>query len=62
MKKIIPMLIVSLAFFSTKSNAQLQKRNVLVSGNLADLNLTHGSGGAFNIGLCTCVYWCIPIP
>ena len=51
MKKIIPMLIVALAFFTTNSFAQIQKGNVLVGANLANLNLSLGGGGAFEINL-----------
>ena len=49
MKKIIYLLIILSAFFSTQSSAQIQKGNLLVGGDLANLNLTLGGGGAFQV-------------
>ena len=49
MKKIISLLIILSAFFSTQSSAQIQKGNLLVGGDLANLNLTLGGGGAFQV-------------
>lgn len=48
MKKICFILIVFLFLFSFNSNAQIQKGNVLVGGDIANLNLTLGGGGAFH--------------
>lgn len=47
MKKILVMLTLAAALFSTKTYAQIQKGNVLVGGDLANLQLTLGGGGAF---------------
>ena len=49
MKKIIGILTISLAFLSSTSNAQIQKGNILVGGDIANLNLTLGGGGAFQV-------------
>ncbi|HEY9341996.1 MAG TPA: hypothetical protein VIQ23_10465 [Hanamia sp.] len=49
MKRNIPMLIIALAFFTTKADAQIQKGNLLVGGDLANFNLTLGGGGAFQM-------------
>lgn len=46
MKKILPLLVI-LAIFSTKTDAQIQKGNVLIGADLANLNLILGGGGAF---------------
>lgn len=51
MKKIIPMLFIALAFFTTNSFAQIQKGNVLVGADLANLNLNFGGGGQFSVNL-----------
>lgn len=50
MKKMILLLIISTAFISTQSCAQIQKGNLLVGGDLANLNLTLG-GGTFNVNI-----------
>ena len=49
MKRNIPMLIIALAFFTTKADAQIQRGNLLVGGDLANFNLTLGGGGAFQM-------------
>ena len=49
MKRNILMLALALAFFATKSNAQIQKGNLLVGGDIANFNLTLGGGGAFQM-------------
>lgn len=51
MKKIIPMLIILLAIFSTKTYAQIQKGNVMMGADLANLNFVFGGGGAFQAQL-----------
>lgn len=47
MKKLIGILIITFAFYSNKSDAQLQRGNVLVGGDIANLNFDLGGGGAF---------------
>jgi len=47
MKKIFTILTVCLGFLTSKTNAQIQKGNILVGGDIANLNLTLGGGGAF---------------
>ncbi len=47
MKKTILILILSLTIFITKTDAQIQKGNILVGGDIAKLDLTLGGGGAF---------------
>lgn len=47
MKKIIGILIVYMAFFSTKSNAQIQKNNMFIGGDIAGFNLDLGGSGTF---------------
>lgn len=47
MKKLIGFLIIAFTFSSNKSNAQLERGNVMVGANIAKLNLDLGSGGAF---------------
>ena len=49
MKKIIGLVIICFAIFTTKTNAQIQKGNILVGGDLANLNLTLGGSGAFQV-------------
>ncbi|MEO5650633.1 MAG: hypothetical protein ABIR03_12015 [Ginsengibacter sp.] len=49
MKRIILMLMISIAFFTTKSDAQIQRGNFMIGGDLANLNLTLGGGGAFQV-------------
>ncbi len=49
MKKIIGFLIISMALFSNESSAQIQRGNLLVGGDLANLNLTLGGGGDFTV-------------
>ncbi len=45
------MLIILLAIFSTKTYAQIQKGNVMVGADLANLNFILGGGGAFQAQL-----------
>ncbi|MEO8719553.1 MAG: hypothetical protein ABI297_03325 [Ginsengibacter sp.] len=47
MKKFTIFLLITFIFCSHNSNAQIQKGNVLVGGDIANLNLNLGSGGAF---------------
>jgi hypothetical protein len=49
MKKLIGLVIICLTIFTTKTNAQIQKGNILVGGDLANLNLTLGGSGAFQV-------------
>jgi hypothetical protein len=49
MKRNILMLVLALAFFTTKSDAQIQRGNLLVGGDIANFNLTLGGGGAFQM-------------
>jgi hypothetical protein len=49
MKRNIPMLILAFAFFTTKTDAQIQRGNLLVGGDIANFNLTLGGGGAFQM-------------
>ncbi len=51
MKRIILILLVSLSIFVAKVNAQIQKGNILVGGDIANLDLTLGGGGAFQVDL-----------
>ncbi len=51
MKKIIGLFIIFVALFSAKANAQLQKGNFLVGGDIANFNFTLGGGGAFQATL-----------
>ena len=51
MKKITFMLLVSFLCFYSVSQAQIQKGNLLVGGDLANFNLTLGGGGAFQANL-----------
>ena len=45
------MLIFLLAIFSLKTNAQIQKGNVMIGADLANLNFIFGGGGAFQAQL-----------
>jgi len=47
MKKLIVMLLVTFTFCANKSNAQIERGNVLVGGDIANLRLDLGGGGAF---------------
>ena len=47
MKKLIGILILAASFISNKANAQIQKGNILVGGDIANFNLDLGGGGAF---------------
>lgn len=47
MKKLIGFLLIAFTFCSNKSNAQIERGNVFVGGDLANLNLDLGGGGAF---------------
>lgn len=49
MKRNIALLITALVFFTTKADAQIQRGNLLVGGDIANLNLTLGGGGAFQM-------------
>lgn len=49
MKKIIGLVIICFTIFTTKTSAQIQKGNILVGGDIANLNLTLGGGGAFQV-------------
>jgi hypothetical protein len=47
MKKFIGIIILALSFYSNKTNAQIERGNVFVGGDLANLNFDLGGGGAF---------------
>ncbi len=47
MKKLIGILIMAFSFCSNKSDAQIQRGNVLVGGDIANLKYDLGGGGAF---------------
>jgi hypothetical protein len=47
MKKLAGLIIIALLFNTYKSNAQIQRGNVLVGGDIAHFNLDLGGGGAF---------------
>jgi hypothetical protein len=47
MKKFIGIIIIAFTFCSNKSDAQIQRGNVLVGGDIANLNFDLGGGGAF---------------
>ena len=49
MKKIIGLVIICFTIFTTKTSAQIQKGNILVGGDIANLNLTLGGSGAFQV-------------
>lgn len=49
MKKLIGLVIICLSIFTTKTSAQIQKGNILVGGDIANLNLTLGGSGAFQV-------------
>jgi hypothetical protein len=49
MKKLIGFVIICLTIVTTKTNAQIQKGNILVGGDIANLNLTLGGSGAFQV-------------
>ena len=48
MKKTIGIFIICLSLFANKSHAQIQKGNLMVGGDLANLDFTLGGGGAFS--------------
>lgn len=47
MKKLIGIIILALSFYSNKTNAQIQRGNLLVGGDIAHFNYDLGGGGAF---------------
>ncbi|HXR83429.1 MAG TPA: hypothetical protein VN722_03910 [Hanamia sp.] len=47
MKKFIGIMILGLFFYSNKTNAQIQRGNLLVGGDIANFNFDLGGGGAF---------------
>jgi hypothetical protein len=49
MKKITLLLTIGLVFFVSATKAQIQRGNLLVGADIANLNLTLNSGGAFNM-------------
>lgn len=51
MKKVLSLLMVFSFFLLTKTQAQLQQGNILVGGDIANLNLTLGGGGYFTASL-----------
>src|SRR3954468_6608715 len=51
MKKISLLFTVSLLFFVSTTKAQIQRGNLLVGADLANLNLNLNSGGAFSLRL-----------
>jgi hypothetical protein len=59
MKKTITLLAIILATVVTSTNAQLQKGNVLVGGDLANFRLGLNSGGQFSMNLTPKAAWFI---
>ena len=59
MKKIIGLLLITSAFIANKSNAQIQKGNYLVGGDIANLNFDLGGGGLFSVNLNPKAAWFI---
>ena len=57
MKKTIVLLLITTAFFSNKSNAQIQKGNYLVGGDIANFNFDLGSSENFSATLNPKVAW-----
>lgn len=57
MKKIIGIFVTALCLFATSSQAQIQKGNYLIGGDLASLHF--GSGGYFNVDLQPKIAWFI---
>lgn len=57
MKKIILIILATIAFTSNSASAQIQKGNVMVGGDLASLNF--GTGGYFNVNIDPKVAWFI---
>ena len=51
MKKILGLLLVTSALMTNKSNAQLQKGNYFIGGDISNLNFNLGSGGDFQVVL-----------
>lgn len=51
MKKIIGLLLITSLLMTNKSNAQLQKGNYFVGGDISNLNFNLGSGGDFQVVL-----------
>lgn len=51
MKKTLVTTFVCLFFFSIATKAQIQKGNIMVGGDIANLNLTLGGGGAFQVNV-----------
>jgi hypothetical protein len=51
MKKIVLLSTISLLFFVSTTKAQIQRGNLLVGADLANLNLNLNSGGAFSLRL-----------
>src|SRR4051794_26081292 len=51
MKKIIPLVTVAILFFASSSKAQIQRGNLLVGADIANLNLGLNSGGNYRITL-----------
>ena len=49
MKRNISILALALVFFITKSDAQIQRGNLLVGGDIANFDLTLGGGGFFQM-------------
>lgn len=59
MKKILISMIVACIIIPATSKAQLQKGNVLVGGDIANLNLTLGGGGYFHVTIDPKAAWFI---
>ncbi len=51
MKKIIGLILITSILIANKSNAQLQKGNYFVGGDISNLNFNLGSGGDFQVVL-----------
>lgn len=59
MKKLILLLFAGAFFFGKESTAQIQRGNVLVGGNLANLNINLGEGGYFSANITPKAAWFI---
>lgn len=59
MKKITGLLLITLVFTAYQSNAQIQKGNYLVGGDIANFNFDLGSGGFFSADINPKAAWFI---
>lgn len=59
MKKVIGIFVIGLSLFAFKSQAQIEKGNYLIGGDLANFNIGLSSGGAFSASINPKVAWFI---